>query len=342
MRRATGGTPRGVLLIAGRRAAALALLLTLATAWQPVVAADTPEPTINDVNPSNGPTKGGTIVTIAGTNFGTGDTSVQPMVSVGGSPCQQVVWVSSTSVLCETPDGVGGHKSVVVSVDGVNSAPDQDATFNYDPPTVLAIEPGHGAASGGTMVTIVGDNFGATNNNPSVTIGGRPCQSVVWLGNTKLKCVSPAGIGIGDVRVFILDESSPENFGTIFEFDAPLVTRLEPDHGPGTGGYTVTVHGTNFGTADSKPQIKVAGKNCQTTEWKSNTEVLCVAPSGQGTGKDFSVDILGQPSKSSPGTRFSYDGPEVTGMDPANGPTIGGTELTVYGSNFGSRSDGKG
>jgi len=317
------------------------LLIALATAWQPVGAADTPEPTINDVNPNNGPTKGGTIVTIGGTNFGTGDTSVQPMVSVGGAPCQQVVWVSSTSILCETPDGVGGHKSVVVSVDGVNSSPDRDAIFNYDPPTVQAIEPGHGAASGGTMVTIIGDNFGATNNNPSVTIGGRPCQSVVWLANTKLKCVSPAGIGIGDVRVFILDESSPENFGTIFEFDAPLVTRLEPDHGPGTGGYTVTVHGTNFGTVDSKPQIKVNGKNCQTTEWKSNTEVLCVAPSGQGTGKDVSVDILGQPSKTSPGTRFSYDGPIVTGMDPANGPTIGGTELTVYGSNFGSREDGK-
>ena len=166
------------------------------------------QPTINDVNPMNGPTKGGSIITISGTNFGTGNTNVQPTATVGGAACQQVVWVSSTSLLCETPDGVGGHKSVMVSVAGMNSAPDQDAIFNYDPPTVEAIEPGHGAASGGTMVTIIGSNFGATNNNPSVTIGGRPCQNVVWLSNSKLQCLTPAGIGIGDVRVFILDESS--------------------------------------------------------------------------------------------------------------------------------------
>ena len=299
------------------------------------------QPTINDVNPMNGPTKGGSIITISGTNFGTGSTNVQPTATVGGAACQQVVWVSSTSLLCETPDGVGGHKSVMVSVAGMNSAPDQDAIFNYDPPTVEAIEPGHGAASGGTMVTIIGSNFGATNNNPSVTIGGRPCQNVVWLSNSKLQCLTPAGIGIGDVRVFILDESSPENFGTIFEFDAPLITRLVPDHGPGTGGITLTVHGTNFGTLDSKPQIKVGGSNCQSTAWKSNTEVLCVTPKGQGLSKDVLVDILGQPSKSSANIKFSYNGPSVTALDPNNGPTIGGNEVTVYGENFGTATDSK-
>jgi len=315
--------------------------LVLVAGLIPVGAADAPEPTVNDVSPSNGPTKGGTIVTVGGTNFGTGDTSVQPMVSIGGEPCQQVVWVSSTSVLCETPDGVGGHKSVIVSVGGVNSAPNQDAVFNYNPPTVEAIEPGHGAASGGTMVTVIGDNFGASNNNPSVTIGGRACQSVIWLSNTKIQCVSPAGIGIGDVRVFILDESSPENFGTIFEFDAPVITKLEPDHGPSTGGYTVTVQGTNFGTVDSKPQIKLGGKNCPSTSWKSNTEVLCVAPSGQGENKDIVVDILGQPSKSGQDIRFSFDGPQVTALEPRNGPTIGGSQLTVLGANFGTREEGR-
>ena len=336
MRRHGTGARRSALLWVRRvSAAALALLLFVPCA------AGAPEPSVNDVNPANGPAKGGTIVTIAGSNFGTGDTSVQPQVSVGGASCQQVVWVSSTSILCETPDGVGGHKPIVVSVDGVSSTPNQDAKFNYDPPTVQAIEPGHGAASGGTVVTIIGNNFGATNNNPSVTIGGRPCQAVVWLGNTELKCVSPAGIGIGDVRVFILDESSPENFGTIFEFDAPLITKLEPDHGPSTGGFTITVVGTNFGTVDSKPQIKLGKRNCMSTSWKSNTEVLCVAPQGEGTSKDVLVDILGQPSKSSNEARFSYDGPRVSALSPANGPTMGGSEMTVFGANFGSRKEGK-
>ena len=47
------------------------------------------------------------------------------------------------------------------------------------------------------------------------------------------------------------------------------------------------------------------------------------------------VDILGQPSKPAPDAAFSYDGPAVTALAPSNGPTIGGTQVTVFGSNFG-------
>lgn len=217
---------------------------------------------------------------------------------------------------------------------------DAESVFEYDPPSVIAIEPGHGSAAGGTMVTIVGNNFGATNNNPSVTIGGRPCQSVVWLSDTKLQCVSPPGIGIGDVRVFVLDLSSPENFGTIFEFDAPQITKLVPDHGPSTGGFTLTVQGLNFGTVDSHPQIKVGGHNCKSTGWKSNEEVYCVVPQGTGLAKQVQVEVLGQPSKPQGAKAvFSYDGPMVTGLDPANGPTIGGTHVTILGENFGYEAD---
>ena len=338
---AAGEPPRAKCWLPAARLAELSLAFAALASLLGYAAAAPHEPTVTDVSPINGPTTGGTILTISGANFGTGEQDVQPQVSVGGAPCQQVVWVSSTSILCESPDGVGGHKPVAVSVNGVTSAPDQDAEFNYNPPSVQAIEPGHGAASGGTMVTIIGDNFGATNNNPSVTIGGRPCMSVVWLSNSKLKCVSPAGIGIGDVRVFILDESSPENFGTIFEFDAPLVTGVDPDHGPSTGGLTVTVLGTNFGTVDSKPQIKVGNHNCLSTQWQSNGAVLCVVPPGQGLSKDIQVEILGQPSKSAEGdTRFSYDGPQVTALVPPNGPAIGGSQVTVFGSNFGSKDEG--
>ena len=33
-------------------------------------------------------------------------------------------------------------------------------------------------------------------------------------------------------------KSSPENFGTIFEFDAPSIEELEPVHGPATVSFT--------------------------------------------------------------------------------------------------------
>ncbi|KAJ1470608.1 IPT/TIG domain-containing protein, partial [Baffinella frigidus] len=320
---------------AGARAGRWGALLAVAAACLGSAAAQPNLPIVDDVNPANGPTGGGTIITISGRNFGGGSSSVQPTISLGGAPCPQVVWVSATSVLCETPEGVGAHKAILVDVDGKTSVKNANSQFLYDAPTVIAIEPGHGSAAGGTMVTIIGSNFGESNNNPSVTIGGRPCQSVVWLSNSKLQCVSPPGIGIGDVRVFVLDQSSPENFGTIFEFDAPSIEELSPAHGPATGGFYITVQGVNFGTVDSHPSIKIGGDPCKVTAWKSNTQVICVAPSGSGQDKQVSVEILGQPSKPTPGGVFSYDGPTITSLEPGNGPTIGGTRVTLLGNNFG-------
>lgn len=200
---------------------------------------------------------------------------------------------------------------------------------------------GHGPAKGGTMVTITGDNFGKTNSNPSVTIGGKPCQSVVWLSDTKLECVTPSGTGVGDVRVFVLDESSPENFGTVFEFDAPLVTGIVPSHGPCAGGFTVTVEGKNFGAADSHPKISLGGVHCTESQWISDTKVTCVVPKGSGESKQVLVDILGQSSQPDAKSNFAYDGPKITLLSPPNGPTIGGTAVTIEGVNFGSKEAGK-
>ncbi len=99
-------------------------------------------PIVGDITPSNGPTKGGTIITIGGSNFGTADSDVQPRVTVGGAACPQVVWVSATSVLCETPDGVGADRAIIVEVGSFSSVVNPQAEFNYDAPKVAAIEPG--------------------------------------------------------------------------------------------------------------------------------------------------------------------------------------------------------
>jgi len=99
-------------------------------------------PIVGELSPSNGPTKGGTIITIGGSNFGTADSDVQPRVTVGGVACPQVVWVSATSVLCETPDGVGADRPVIVEVGTFSSVANPEAEFSYDAPKVAAIEPG--------------------------------------------------------------------------------------------------------------------------------------------------------------------------------------------------------
>ena len=57
-------------------------------------------PTVSSVSPNNGPTAGGTAVTITGTNFATGAT-----VTFGATAATNVVVVSSTTITATTPAG---------------------------------------------------------------------------------------------------------------------------------------------------------------------------------------------------------------------------------------------
>ena len=67
-------------------------------------------PTVTLVAPLSGDTKGGTAITITGTNF-TGTTGV----TVGGVAATSVAIVSGTSITCVTPAGTEGVASVLVT-----------------------------------------------------------------------------------------------------------------------------------------------------------------------------------------------------------------------------------
>jgi hypothetical protein len=69
-----------------------------------------PNPTITSVSPTSGPSGGGQICTITGTNFNSDAT-----VSFGGNAATDVVVVSSTEITCVTPVGFPGTVSVVVT-----------------------------------------------------------------------------------------------------------------------------------------------------------------------------------------------------------------------------------
>ena len=70
-------------------------------------------PTITSITPDNGPTAGGTTVTITGTNF-TQTVSAGPTVKIGGNAATNVVLVSTTTITCNTPAGTLGAKDVEV------------------------------------------------------------------------------------------------------------------------------------------------------------------------------------------------------------------------------------
>jgi hypothetical protein len=164
-----------------------------------------PPPAITSVVPNSGSESGGTAVTITGTGFQPGAT-----VTFGTNACLNVVVVSATEITCETPPGAPGAVDVTVTnpdmqsdtlVDGFTYLADPDP-----PPVVTGLSPTSGPETGGTAITITGENFqpGAT-----VTIGGNPCANVVVVNATTITCETPPGTpGPVDVTVTNPDSQS--------------------------------------------------------------------------------------------------------------------------------------
>jgi hypothetical protein len=109
-------------------------------------------PSLTSINPSNGPTGGGTLLTLQGSSFATSGGAVW----MNQSNCT-VVSQTHTKVVCSTPAG-SGARQVLFSVGGQNTT---TRPFNYDNPTISTVVPASSPTVGGVVVTITGTSLDA-------------------------------------------------------------------------------------------------------------------------------------------------------------------------------------
>ncbi|MDP6945223.1 MAG: IPT/TIG domain-containing protein, partial [Myxococcota bacterium] len=113
-------------------------------------------------------------------------------------------------------------------------------------PELVLVMPGTGSELGGTVVTLHGSGFleGAT-----VTFGGVEA-SIDAMTDIQVAATTPAhALGPVDVTLTNPDGGQttyPEGFTYVEAGSAPVVTSVDPDTGPSTGGTLVTVFGANF------------------------------------------------------------------------------------------------
>ncbi len=146
-----------------------------------------PAPTVTSISPNSGTGSGGTAVTIAGTNFGSGAT-----VSFGGTAATGITVVSSNSITATTPAHAAGAVTVVVTnADGQpgNLVNGYTYTNPAPAPTATSIAPDTGPVAGGMGVTITGANFlaGAT-----VSFGGTAATGVTVINTSSITATTPA------------------------------------------------------------------------------------------------------------------------------------------------------
>lgn len=278
-------------------------------------------PVVSSISPAQGPTTGGTTVTITGSSL-TGATAVR-----FGSTGATYTVVSSTQITAVTPPGSPGAVPVtVVSPAGTSNA---TVTYTYTAvslPSVTGLSPSSGPVGGGTTVTVNGTGFtGAT----AVRFGSVAASSFTVDSSTRITAVAPPGSpGAVPVSVTTPAGTSAASAESYYFYAAvPALTAVSPGQGPTTGTGTVTLSGQNLSNATA---VRFGAAAASFTV-VSATEISAQAPSGTGV---VGVTVTTPGGTSNPVAYAYVAPPTVGGVSPSAGPASGGTVVTVTGSNL--------
>ncbi len=197
-------------------------------------------------------------------------------------------------------------------------------------PTVSAISPTTGAASGGTAVTITGTGFlaGAT-----VSLGGTAATGVNVVSSTSITATTPTH-SAGAVNVVVTNSDSQTGTltkGYTYSNPAPNVTSIAPNSGPASGGTSVTITGTGF---LSGATVTVGGTAATGINVVSSTSITATT-AAHAPGAASVVVTNSDAQSATLSNAYTYvAAPAVASVAPGTGPTNGGTGLTITGTNF--------
>lgn len=214
-------------------------------------------PVITAISPLTAPTSGGSQVTLTGTSFGLG---LSWLLTLGGVSLTQssIVYWNHTRIIFTAPRGTGKDKVIDLRV-ASQPATYTGALFAYAKPIISKVSgcPTNTATAtlecditGGTTITIEGNNFGDTASKIGVVIGENlaTCTSITIVTiDTVIRCTLGAnpygGFNLGvNVTVDGLVGSSP-----YLSFAGPVIypnTLRRTGNAPGLATHTVQVDPT--------------------------------------------------------------------------------------------------
>ena len=132
------------------------------------------------------------------------------LLFLGLSP--QLVAVSQANI--RVPDVSAGDRQLAITIDGVSSNeclvsvagdpggdpppdpgdpppdPPGDPPGDLPAPVILSVSPDNGSSTGGTLLTIAGENF---QDGARVSVGGAPAPPTAFINSSTLQASTPAG-----------------------------------------------------------------------------------------------------------------------------------------------------
>lgn len=303
-------------------------------------------PQLVSVSPATWPAYGGTLITLTGSSFFSGQGGSRVEVLRGGRRVEApiVTW-TPTEIVAVAPDMPGntGGQSEVEVLAAHDSTRSNTFTCKLDDAAerLSLVSPAGGPAAGGTVITITGQNF---RSGDYLNVGG----VVVVLDGIEatratatLPPLPPGPVSLQLVRNGSL--SPPLEFESL---SPPELVSVEPAAAPVEGRTILTLHGSNFGASDvGLPRAASVGQgggvtaNAGPVRWIAPGTLEIVAPPGQPGPADLTLEIAGVPVTLP--DAFTYagsnpdPGPELLSLSPPGLSRLGGNVVTLTGSNFG-------
>src|SRR5207244_9910401 len=140
-----------------------------------------------------------------------------------GSSAAAVTSWSDTRVVAVVPSNLSAYNNVGVSV--VVSGVASNAIIFGIAPSITSLNPTAGAV--GTLVTITGNNFGASQGSSTITFNGAAAAPTSWSATTVAVPVPPGAITGNVIVTAGALASNGVNFAVI-----PAIASLGPTSGP--------------------------------------------------------------------------------------------------------------
>ncbi len=280
-----------------------------------------PYPAITGVSPVSGPV--GTLVTINGTALLDGGGN--GTVSFNGTPAA-ILSQTSTGIQVDVPAGATTGP-VSVHANGVTVKTFGDFTVTgIAVPQISGINPNYGAPS--ALIGIAGTNFGATQGNGSVTVGGALSYVVSW-SNTAIVIQVPSAATTGNI---VVRAGGGASNGVPFTFyPYPAITGVSPVSGP--VGTPVIINGTGLLDGGGNGTVSFNGTPAAILS-QTSTGIQVDVPAGATTGP-VSVHANGVTVKTF--GDFTVTGipvPQISGISPNYGAPS--ALIGIAGTNFGA------
>uniref|UniRef100_A0A8C2WM70 Plexin-A2 n=1 Tax=Cyclopterus lumpus TaxID=8103 RepID=A0A8C2WM70_CYCLU len=234
-----------------------------------------------------GPPEGGTRVTIHGTNLGLAFSDMVGNVEVAGVRCTPVEdgYIIAEQIVCEMDAAPADSRPGPIQLCVGECRPELRARssqlYSFVTPTVTGLSPSRGPESGGTKVTIMGENLGA-GSSVTVQFGNQTCE---FFGRTMTEIVcysAPSLSGVGQVLISVSVDRAQIRESLTFEYiEDPTVQRIEPDWSIASGHTPLMVTGTNLDVVqEPRIRVKYAGReSVNVCKVLNTTSMSCFAPS---------------------------------------------------------------